>query len=148
MRIKDDVLIDGFIGAMSMVIIAYTKDEIHARGMTVEKEEGQGINAVLFLISGNNDGRRVEFSFKNTLLEIATMDRDEEPLRFDHSLKDHNYYMHKVKRIMCSKIQIFECVLNSSSHGDIHENLKDLFNTGGYERMRISPADGQNDNQK
>ena len=49
------------------------------------KQEGQGLELV-FLIKV--DEKEIQFNLHNLLLEIATPDRDQQPLQFDEGLRD------------------------------------------------------------
>jgi hypothetical protein len=80
-------------------------------------------------------------------LEIVTIDRDEEPLRFDEGLKDFDYFLAKMGRAINSKMRVVFEVLKEDDLDAAVENIcKDAKD---YERIRIwrfdQNKDGQND---
>jgi len=147
MKINDDILIYAFIDIMSETLIANTKKEIRARGLTIEKEEGRGFETTLVITSNDNEAK-TELSLRNALLEIATIDRDEIPPKFDERLQDIDYYALKATQIMMSKIDLLERLLKMPSDENPHQCMEELFNEGGYERIQIRPVDDHDNLQE
>jgi hypothetical protein len=57
--------------------------------------------------------KEMTFYLHNLLLEIATIDRDENPLRFDDRLVDFDYFAKKTARIIESKLKILFKLLSA-----------------------------------
>jgi hypothetical protein len=113
------------------IIVGITKAILHAVGCKVE-DEGSGLDLAFSIKS---DGTTLKFYLRNLLLEIVTVDRDEEPLRFDEGLKDFDYFLAKMGRAINSKLRVVFEVLKEDDLDAAVENIcKD---SKDYERIRI-----------
>ncbi|HBG27924.1 MAG: hypothetical protein A2Y10_16515 [Planctomycetes bacterium GWF2_41_51] len=100
------------------------------------EQKGKGLDTIFCLKIHNKE---MNFYIGNLLLEIATIDRDETPLRFDGNLTDFDYFLKKLSRAIESKLRILFKLLE-------HENVdKALEGVAGlskdYERIRIVKID-------
>ena len=75
----------------------------------------------------------------NLLLEIATIDRDEHPLRFDEKLLSFDYFVHKTNQLIDSKLKVIFELLFEDDFDKAKENIVRLGND--YERIRIWELD-------
>jgi len=81
----------------------------------------------------NGDGKNNCRS--SLLLEIATTDRDDVPLRFDERLRDFDYFLSKMTRLTQSKLKVlFRLLMEKDVDAAIENITKDAKN---YERIRI-----------
>lgn len=96
------------------------------------KEEGEGFGLAFSIKKGNTEAK---FYLQNLLLEIATIDRDEQPLRFDENLRDFDYFLTKIARLTESKLNVLFHLLGQEDVDAAIENItKD---SKQYERIRI-----------
>jgi hypothetical protein len=123
--------INHFLARIAPVVIEITRGILQAIGCDV-KEEGSGLDLAFSIKSGQKE---LKFYLRNLLLEIATVDRDEEPLRFDEGLKDFDYFMAKMARGINSKLRVVFEVLNEDDLEAAVENICKV--AGDYERIRI-----------
>jgi len=121
------------------IIVGITKAILHALGCKVE-DEGSGLDLAFSIKSGE---KTLKFYLRNLLLEIVTVDRDEEPLRFDENLKDFEYFLAKMGRAINSKLRVVFEVLKEDDLDTAVENIcKDAKD---YERIRIWRFDENKD---
>jgi len=100
------------------------------------KEKGAGLDLAFTIKSGENE---VKFYLHNLLLEIATVDRDQHPLRFDAGLKDADYLVDKISRLTHSKLRILFQFLQAD---DVEAAIDKICReTRHYERLRICKFD-------
>jgi hypothetical protein len=96
------------------------------------KEEGKGLDLAFHIKSGEKD---IKFFLHNLLLEIATIDRDQEPLRFDERLLDFDFFMDKTAHLTESKLNILFHLFGKEDLDTAIDNItKDAKQ---YERIRI-----------
>mgnify|MGYP000492180824 CR=1 FL=1 len=88
--------------AALLVVIGQIKMILQSTGLEV-KEEGCGADLTFSIKSGEKE---VKFFLQNLLLEIATIDRDEKPLRFDENLRDFDFFLAKTARLAQSKLRV------------------------------------------
>lgn len=71
--------------------------------------------------------------FRNLLLEIVTIDRDDTPLLFDFKLNDKGYRLHKISNIVMAKAEVFSTAVNavesSNSHKEIRQALQEYYDS-------------------
>ena len=77
-----------------------------------------------------HEDKEIQFHMHNLLLEIATVDRDENSLRFDEKLKDFDYFVHKTNQCVDSKLKVlfellFENDFNKAKERETKERQKD-----------------------
>ncbi len=96
------------------------------------KEEGSWLDLAFLIKSGPKE---VKFLMHNLLLEIATSDRDENPLRFDEGLRDFDYFLAKTARLVQSKLGI---LLQLFGQDDVDTAIENVCRDANqYERIRI-----------
>ena len=101
------------------------------------KRKGQGLDMVFCIRHGNND---IEFHMHNLLLEIASIDRDENPMRFDDRLGDFEYFVSKTNRIVAGKLQVLLELVSKEDFDKAKESIAKLGNQ--FSRIRIWQFDG------
>jgi hypothetical protein len=95
-------------------------------------QKGHGLDLVFSIKS---DKKEAEFYLHNLFLEIATVDRDEEPLRFDERLRDFDFFLAKTARVVESKLNVLFHLFGEEDVDAAIENItKDAKQ---YERIRI-----------
>ena len=67
------------------------------------REQGRGLDLSLLIKSGK---KKTKFFLHNLFLEIATVDRDDDPLRFDERLRDFDFFLAKMTRLAQNKLKI------------------------------------------
>ena len=79
--------------------------------------------------------KEIRFHVYNLFYEIATIDRDENPLRFDEKLSDFSYFMNKTNEFIASKLGVlFKLLLED----DLDQAIENIAKMGDkYERIRI-----------
>lgn len=128
---NDSLTMARFLAAMSPVITETVKKALRSYGARVE-EHGFGLGTILVIKSGK---KRADFHLNNLFLEIATMDRDERPLRFDERLRDFDFFLSKTNQIVQSKLNVLAPILSEEDPEIAIEKIKELANQ--YERVRI-----------
>ncbi len=94
--------INDFLSLTGPAIIAQVKMILQSAGLKV-KETGRGPDLTFTLKSGH---KNVEFCPQNLLMDIAAVDRNEEPLRFDRDLRDFDYFLTKKARVMEGRLKV------------------------------------------
>jgi len=123
--------INYFLNVMSPLIVSLVKMLLQAAGMNVE-QKGSGAGLVFSIRSSEQEA---EFHLHNLFLEIATMDRDAEPLRFDERLADFDFLVDKIVRCIQSKLKVFFLFFGEDDmDAAIDKISQDVKN---YERIRI-----------
>ncbi len=127
--------INYFLASVFPVVAGAVKTALQTLGCQVE-QKGQGIDLV-FVIKLNE--KEAGFFIRNLLLEIATVDRDAEPLKFDEKLQDCEYFMTKMLGLIRSKLNI---LLKLMGQDDIDAAIEEIAKDADkYERIRIIKFD-------
>jgi len=136
MQDKTDVVkINHFLFMVTPLVSQMTKTSILSFGCKV-KQRGSGLGIVFDIESGS---KTVEFYLHNLLLEIATIDRDENPPRFDHNLNNVEFFLKKTLRLLESKLKILQPLL---SKDNIDTSIERITNQAKhYQRIRILKLD-------
>jgi hypothetical protein len=77
-----------------------------------------------------HEDKRAVFYFRNMYLEIATVDRDAEPLKFDERLGDYRYFLSKTFEVIKSKLDILLKLLKSTDTDKTIDEIFAEFNGG------------------
>jgi len=93
--------------------------------------KGQGLELQYDVACGD---MKATLFFRNLYLEIATLDRDAEPLQFDEKLSDYTYFLSKASFIIRSKLEILLKLLKSD---DINRTIDDIYEEFKGERIFI-----------
>jgi len=125
MRIKQ------FLCTVVPILTKQLKLAIQEAGFTVT-EQGDGLDSVFLVKCGEKE---IKFFLHNLLMEIATVDRDEEPLRFDERLQDFDFFIAKTARVVQSKLAVLFHLLWQEDVDTAIENIS--HNAAQYERIRI-----------
>jgi hypothetical protein len=68
-------------------------------------------------------------------MEIATVDRDENPIRFDENLRAFDYFLAKMARVIQSKLNVLFKLLAEENPDIALEKITQM--AKDYERIRI-----------
>lgn len=99
-------------------------------------QKGHGLDLVLSIKAGKKEA---EFYLHNLFLEIVTVDRDEEPLRFDENLRDFDYFLAKTARLVASKLNV---IFHLFGEEDVDAAIANITKDAKqYERIRIWKVD-------
>jgi hypothetical protein len=100
-------------------------------GFQIEKK-GKGLQTYFEISSGEKE---IQFHIHNLILEIATIDRDQNPLRFDEKLSDFDYFAQKTTRLTESKLKVLVRLLGED---DVDKAIEQIStDSDDYERIRI-----------
>lgn len=116
---------------MLPVVVDVTKRILQSLDFQVT-EKGRGFDTVFGIKAGEKEA---EFHLHNLFLEIATVDRDEEPLRFDEKLRDFDYFLAKMVRTLESKLRVLFHLFGEQDVDRAIENI--IRDAKQYERIRI-----------
>ena len=135
---KEIERINRFICLVSPIVAESIKNLLRLAGLEVS-QQGQGLGTVLSI---EKDDKQAKMYLHNLLLEIATIDRDEEPLRFDARLRDFDFFTAKTVRLTQSKLKIFFHLFAEEDMDAVIENISQ--EAKDYERIRIWQFDRKN----
>ncbi|MGD0784342.1 MAG: hypothetical protein ABR969_00810 [Sedimentisphaerales bacterium] len=134
---EETTKINHFLSAILPIVIRSVKTFLQSTGLEVE-EKGNGPDTVFHIKAGEKEA---DFYLYNLLMEIATVDRDEQPWRFDENLQDFDYFLNKVAKVIESKLRILFKLLEHDDVDKAMESITEL--AGSYERIRIIKLDKQ-----
>lgn len=128
---KETQKINQFLSIVSPTIVGHMKMLCQSTGAKVQ-EQGRGLNLSLLIKSGK---KKTRFFLHNLFLEIATVDRDDDPLKFDERLRDFNFFLAKMTRLTQNKLKIlFHLLLEEDVDAAIENIGRDAKQ---FERVRI-----------
>ncbi len=128
---KDIIAIAAFLRFATPLIIGQIRAVLKALQIQF-RETGQCLGHCFWLKDGEKE---VQFMLRNLFLEIATQDRDAEPLRFDQKLTDFDYFVTKCSHLIHSKLRILFRFLGEEDVDKAIEKISQ--EAGDYERIRI-----------
>ncbi len=123
--------INDFLSLTGPAIIAQVKMILQSAGLKV-RETGRGPDLTFTLKAGHKE---VEFCPHNLLMDIATVDRNEETLRFDYDLRDFDYFLAKKARFIESRLKVVFQFLTEDNLDAAVDNINR--NAKKDERIRI-----------
>lgn len=134
-KLNDSAKINLFLQATAPLVIDIVGAILNSTNWQIERK-GKGLDTFFSIKAGDNE---TVFYIHNLLLEIATVDRDQNPLRFDQRLEDIDYFIEKMVRLSESKLNIlFQLFGNEDIEKAIAKIEK---NSDQYERIRIMRFD-------
>lgn len=134
--------INAFLSLVSPIVVSVVRTILQTLNFDVE-QEGTGPELAFSI---KRDEKEAKFYLQNLLLEIATIDRDEEPLRFDENLRDFDYFLAKTSRTVASKLNVlFHLFGEQDMEAAIESIARDAKR---YERIRIWRVDRNDSEQK
>lgn len=133
--------INAFLSLASPIVVDVVRTILQTLDFQV-KEESSGLKLAFSI---KRDEKEVKFYFQNLLLEITTIDRDQEPLRFDEDLRDFDYFLGKTSRTVASKLNILFRLFGEQDMDAAIESI--ARDAKRYERIRIWRFD-LNDSKK
>jgi len=134
--------INAFLSLVTPIVTGVVRTNLKTLNVKV-KEEGGGLELVFSI---KKDEKEARFYLQNLLLEIATVDRDEEPLRFDENLRDFDYFLAKTTRVVASKLNVLFHLLGQDDIDAVIENIAQ--DAKQYERIRIWRFDQTDTDEK
>lgn len=134
--------INDFLYAVTPIVARFVKILLQSAGMDVE-EEGRGFELAFSI---KKDERESKMYLQNLLLEIATVDRDEQPLRFDENMRDFDFFLAKTTRLVQSKLKVLFHFLGEEDVETAIEKISQ--DARHYERVRIWQFDQKNTGKK
>ena len=125
------IKISRFLATATPIVVEIVKSILRTCDCQIE-QKGSALELALTI---KKDEKEAEFYLQNLLLEIACVDRDEKPLRFDEYLLDFDYFLTKTARITQSKLKVLFHLLREEDADVAIENISRDANQ--YERIRI-----------
>lgn len=130
---NDMKMIGKFLEIFGDVLIELTKYKIAKFGYNVEIT-GKYLDTILIISKKDSKVDRMELHIHNMFMEIFTMDRDENPLRFDYGVIDYDYFEKKYEDIINSRVSMIDTMMKSDS-----KNLKEnVINKHSKDMERIN----------
>jgi len=123
--------INAFLSLVTPVVAVVVRTILETLEFQVV-EQGRGLDLVFSIKKGE---KQAEFYLQNLLLEIATVDRDENPLRFDEQLRDFDYYLAKTCHLIPSKLNVLFRLFGEEDVDTAIENI--ARDAKQYQRIRI-----------
>ena len=124
-----------FIDFIASLVGAVAASLIQSTGWQV-RQTGSGGDTVLSI---KTDNRQFQFYLQNLLLEIATVDRDAEPLIFDESILDPEVFLKKTFHVLASRLNILFCFM---AKADVETAIDTISRQAeNYERICILRVD-------
>lgn len=128
---KEITRINSFLTMVLPVVVDATKRILQSLDFHIT-EKGRGLDIVFTIKAGE---KAAEFHLHNLFLEIATVDRDEESLRFDENLQDFDYFLDKMVRTLTSKLRV---LFHLFGEEDVDAAIESIARDAEqYERIRI-----------
>lgn len=115
-----------FLSATSGFIKEIVKMILEKVGCEVT-EKGEGLNLCYEIQYKDN---KASLFFQNLYLDIATKDRDAEPLEFDENLNDFRYFLVKTLSAISLRLKPIVKLLRSDDADKAIENILNDFNDG------------------
>jgi hypothetical protein len=134
--------INDFLCAVTPIVARFVKTLLESAGLQV-RQEGKGLHLAF---SVKKDEKEAKMYLQNLLLEIATVDRDEQPLRFDENLRDFDFFLAKTARLVQSKLKVLFHLLGEEDVETAIEKISQ--DARRYERVRIWQFDQKNSSSK
>jgi len=128
-----------FLAQAFPIVARHVRALLGSHGLKV-KEECPGPELAFTIKTGQGE---VQFFLENLLLEIATIDRDERPLRFDERVLDLDFFARKSARLINSKLRILLCLVREHDFDGGLARVKAM--AKDYERVRIWRFDTDGD---
>ncbi len=123
--------INVFLSLTGPAIVAQVKMILQSAGLKV-RETGCGPDLTFILKSGHKE---IEFCPHNLLMDIAAIDRNEVPVRFDTNLRDFEHFLTKKARVIESRLKVVFQFLTEDNMDVAVDNINR--NAKKDERIRI-----------
>lgn len=139
---KEIERINRFICLISPIVAGSVKNLLQLTGLEVI-QQGHGLDTTFSI---EKDGKQTKMYLQNLLLEIATVDRDEDPLRFDENLRGFDFFLTKTGRLTESKLRILFHLLEQDDVDAAIEKIS--LDAKQCERIRIWQFDQKKTTRK
>ena len=123
--------ISRFLATATPIVVEIVKSILRTCDCQIEQKG----SALELALSIKKDEKEAEFYLQNLLLEIACVDRDEKPLRFDENLLDFDFFLTKTARLTQSKLKVLFHLFGEEDVDTAIENISR--DAKQYERIRI-----------
>ena len=128
---EEMIKINCFLSIALPIVAGVVRTILQSLGWDV-KEEGKGLDLAFYIKSGEKE---IKFFLHNLFMEIATIDRDEEPLKFDERLRDFDFFLAKTASLTESKLNVlFHLLGEEDAYAAIEHISRDAKQ---YEQIRI-----------
>lgn len=132
---EDTKNISCFFQVALPIVVGVVKTFLRSSEFQIRKE-GFGFDMAFSIKCGEKE---IRFYLHNLFMEIATVDRDEEPIRFDGNLRDFDYFLAKMARVIESKLKILFRLLAEENPDIALEKITQM--AKDYQRIRIIKLD-------
>jgi len=136
---EDKKLITATAAFCSPMVKGYIQEILEKEGYSCEEKE-KGWEEFLEIKAKDEKEVKAQFFLHNLYLEIATKDRDDEPLEWDTRLLDSSFFQEKATTIIFSKIRPLLIALSTNDAKKLDEKLTKLAKSEGF-RMRMTLFD-------
>jgi hypothetical protein len=127
--------ISQFINLISPLVCEIAKAILQASDWQVI-QNGIGLDTVFSI---KKDDKEAEFYLHNLLFEIATVDRDAEPLVFDENILVLHIFLDKTAKLLESKLKILHHIMHQE---DVEVAINEIAKEAKhYQRIRILRLD-------
>ena len=120
-----------FLHLISPIVADVVRTFLQAIKLQVT-EQGSGLDLAFQIRLGEKEAK---LFLHNLLLEIATIDRDEEPLRFDERLNDFESFLKKATHLTSGRLCMLLRLLGEDDLDKAVESI--CADANQYERIRI-----------
>jgi len=140
--LKESERINRFLYLVSPIVAKVVKRFLESSGCQIQ-QEGRGLELAFSIKKGKKEAKMY---LQNLLLEIATVDRDEEPLRFDENLRDFDFFLAKSAQLTESKLRI---LFHLFGEDDVDAAIDKIsLDAKQYERIRVWQFDQKKPTRK
>lgn len=140
-----------FLQGSFPLIMAAVFTELIQMGIEFKiKDKRKGPYLTLELTLPIEDGGTSILHVYNLCMEIVSVDRDEEPMRFDESILDEEKFISKMAQVIESKLRILRAIIEAGSLEGAQEIMEKFADEHGgkYERLRFAIMDDKDDENK
>lgn len=143
---EDKKLITATAAFSSSIVHECVEQILESKGFSYEKRK-KGWEEFYEIKAKDKSDVKVEFFLHNLYLEIATKDRDLEPLEWDSRLLDFSFFRKKIADVISSKIRPLLIAFSTDDAKKLDERLTKLAKNEGF-RMRMWRWDKEEDKEK
>ena len=111
-------------------------------GLLIASFEGKGYNVVAcnpglnMQLEVSKDNKTTVLYLRGLFLDIATTDRDADPLIFDTRITDLSEAAKKISRVLRDRIELVERLMGAETNEDMAQVTKDLAHK--FERLKMT----------
>ena len=133
-NVGDEKKIASFLAATIPMTTDYLRHCLRLKGWKF-KEKGAGLYRA-FHIKSNKTGIEGEFHIYNLVLDIVTIDRHKQPLKFDEGVLDFNYFFKKATENINLRLRVITRLLEQKDTNQAIEQVtKEAQKCGDWMRI-------------